>query len=73
MEKKKVTLREYIEHYGYTIKEFDDCVDTLCKKGVANGAYQDYNLLQLVIGWLCNYDSVIGEENDREKRTERTD
>lgn len=56
---KEVTLREYIKENGYTIKEWDDCVETLCRKGVDNGCYQDYDLLMLVIGWLCNYDSKI--------------
>lgn len=58
-QKKSVTLREFISHYGYTLEEWDKCVETLCKSGVGKGAYQDYNLLQLVIGWLCNYDSKI--------------
>lgn len=60
---KQVTLKEYIEHYGYTEKEWDDTVSILCSKGVANGAYQDYNLLQLVIAWLCNYNSVVQSED----------
>lgn len=51
-----MTLREYIVKYGYTVEEWDECVGELCKKGVGNGCYQDYNLLQLVINWLCDYD-----------------
>ena len=60
-EKKQVTLREYIKSYGYTEKEWDETVEMLCSKGVGKGVYQDYNLLQLVISWLCNYDSVISK------------
>ena len=59
MEEKQVTLNEYIEHYGYTRKEWDATVDMLCKSGVGNGTYQDYNLLTLVIGWLSNYKSIV--------------
>ena len=59
MGNKQVTLEEYIEHHGYTKNEWDETVDMLCKKGVGNGVYQDYNLLTLVIGWLSNYKSVI--------------
>ena len=51
-----MTLREYITKYGYTVEEWDECVGELCKKGVGKGCYQDYNLLQLVIKWLCDYD-----------------
>lgn len=50
-----ITLKEYIEQNGYTIKEWAECVDELCKKGVGKGCYQDYNLLQLLINWLCDY------------------
>ena len=57
-----MTLREYIESKGYTVKEWDDCVGELCKNGVGNGCYQDYNLLQLVINWLCDYDQKSAEE-----------
>lgn len=57
--KKQVTLAEFIELNGYTAKEWDDTVGMLCSKGVAKGCYQDYNLLQLVISWLCNYKSEI--------------
>lgn len=55
----QVTLEEFIEHYGYSIEEWDKCVGELCSKGVGKGVYQDYNLLQLVISWLCNYKSII--------------
>ena len=55
---KQVTLEEYIEKHGYTKKEWDETVAMLCDKGVGNGVFQDYNLLSLVIGWLCNYRSV---------------
>lgn len=55
---KQVTLKEFIELHGYTVNEWDNCVNELCKKGIAKGCYQDYNLLQLVIGWLCNYESI---------------
>lgn len=64
--KKQVTLREYIALNGYTEKEFDECVGILCKKGVNKGAYDDYNLLYLVIGWLCNYNSVAEVEVNNE-------
>lgn len=53
------SLREYIKMHGYTVEEWDKTVGELCAKGVAKGCYQDYNLLQLVISWLCNYDGVI--------------
>lgn len=56
---KQVNLEEYISHYGYTIKEFDECFGELCKNGVAKGCYQDYNLLTIVISWCCNYKSQI--------------
>ena len=59
---KQVNLKEYIESYGYTIKEWDEVVSELCAKGIGSGNYQDYNLLQLVIGWLCNYNSEITKE-----------
>ena len=65
--KKQATLKEYIEHYGYTIKEWNETVDTLCKKGVSKGCYQDYNLLTLVIGWLYNYCSVIELDDEVQK------
>lgn len=55
-----ITLRKYIEDNGYTIKEWDDCVDELCKNGVGKGCYQDYNLLISVLGWLSNYDCKEG-------------
>jgi len=63
MEKKmkQVTLEEFISHHGYTKKEWDDTVEELCKNGVGKGTYQDYNLLYLVIGWLCNYKSECEE------------
>lgn len=50
-----ITLKEYIEANGYTIEEWDECVGELCKNGVGKGYYQDYNLLQLLINWLCDY------------------
>ena len=50
-----ITLKEYIEANGYTIPEWDACVSQLCRKGVDNGCYQDYHLLQLLINWLCDY------------------
>lgn len=56
--KKQVNLNEFITANGYTRKEWDETVEILCKYGVAKGAYPDYNLLQLVISWLCNYESV---------------
>ncbi len=52
---KQITLEEYIKLNGYTQKEWDDTVGELCKNGIGKGNYQDYNLLTLVIGWLCNY------------------
>lgn len=62
---KQLTLKEYITANGYTIEEWDETVGELCRKGVAKGCYQDYNLLQLVIGWLCNYKSEWRVKNER--------
>ena len=59
MNNKQVTLNEYIKNYGYTIEEWDAVVGELCKNGVGKGCYEDYNLLQLVISWLCHYKSEI--------------
>lgn len=59
MQEKQVTLKEYIQEHNYTIEEWDNTVGELCKHGVSKGCYQDYNLLQLVISWLCNYNSKI--------------
>lgn len=56
---KKVTLGEYITIHGFTQKEWDECVDELCANGIAKGSFKDYYLLQLVISWLCNYNSTI--------------
>lgn len=60
--KKLITLEEYIKQKGYTKKEWDDTVDMLCKKGIAKGTYQDYNLLTLVIDWLCGYQRKVEME-----------
>lgn len=62
MEKKQVTLKEYIESHGYTIEEWTQCADMLCKKGVGNGCYDDYNLLTLVMSWLYNFKSEMEVE-----------
>lgn len=62
MEKKQVTLKEYIESHDYTAEEWNKTVDELCKNGIGKGCYQDYNLLTLVICWLTNFDSKINEE-----------
>ena len=56
--KHQVNLNEFISLNGYTHKEWDETVSILCKYGIAKGAYPDYQLLQLVISWLCNYDST---------------
>ena len=56
--KHQVNLNEFIKTNGYTIEEWDKTVEILCKYGIPNGAYPDYNLLSLVIGWLYNYESV---------------
>ena len=62
MNKKQVTLEEFIKINGYTRQEWDETVSELCKNGVGKGVYQDYYLLQLVISWLCNYESCISTE-----------
>lgn len=43
------TIKEICKEYGCSIKEWNDCVDMLCKKGIANGAFQDYGLLMIVL------------------------
>lgn len=55
--KNQVTLNEFIEANGYTRELWNQTVSELCAKGVGKGCYEDYHLLQLVISWLCNYDS----------------
>ena len=56
---KQVNLEQYIESHGYTKEEWDKAVGELCERGVSKGCYEDYNLLSLVINWLCNYKSII--------------
>lgn len=56
---KQVTLNEFIEANGYTRELWDETVGELCANGVGKGCYQDYYLLQLVISWLCNYNSQL--------------
>ena len=63
-----MTLREYITKYGYTVEEWNACVEELCKNGVGRGCYQDYNLLQLVINWLCDYEGKSYKDNVDESR-----
>lgn len=57
--KKQVTLEQYLEHYGYSKKQWEETIDELEKNGISKGCFQDYNLLSLVIGWLINYESII--------------
>ena len=49
MELETKTIKEICQEYGCTIKEWNDTVEMLCAKGIANGCYQDYGLLMLVI------------------------
>ena len=63
-----MTLKEYIEKNGYTIVDWSICVEQLCKNGVGRGCYQDYNLLQLVINWLCDYEGKSYKDNVDESR-----
>lgn len=43
------TIKEICSEYGCTVKEWNDTVEMLCSKGIANGVYQDYALLSVVI------------------------
>lgn len=43
------TIKQICEENGYTKKEWNEVVEMLCSKGIANGVYQDYGLLALVI------------------------
>lgn len=43
------TIKEICEEYGCTIEEWNKTVDMITSKGVANGCFQDYGLLALVI------------------------
>lgn len=43
------TIKEICEEYGCTIKEWNDTVDMLMQRGIANGVFQDYALLTIVI------------------------
>lgn len=54
-----MTLGEYIEKMGYTKQEWKKTADELCKNGVREGCYNDYNLLTIVIGYLFDYDNKL--------------
>lgn len=43
------TIKEICAEYGCTIKEWNDCVNMLCSKGIPNGCFQDYGLLTVVL------------------------
>lgn len=46
----KSGIKQICVDNGYTEKEWNDVIDMLCSKGIANGVYQDYSLLALIIG-----------------------
>lgn len=48
-----MTILETALKEGYTKEQVKDCVDMLINKGVANGVYQDFALLALVIQKIC--------------------
>ena len=43
------TIKEICEENGYTKKEWNEAIEMLCSKGIANGVYQDYHLLAIIL------------------------
>lgn len=56
MERIKSILEKYSPEGG---KEFRNTVDMLCKKGIANGCYQDYTVLMDVLEILSICETII--------------
>lgn len=41
------------------IKNFSNSIEMLCKKGIANGVYQDYSVLADVVSLLTICEAII--------------
>lgn len=55
-------IKEVLEKYSpEDAKKFHDTVDMLCKKGVANGCYQDFTVLMDVLSILTISEAIIKE------------
>lgn len=61
------TIKDICDEYGCSLKQWRECVDMLCSKGIANGVYQDYALLSVVVERLYqgSYE-VEKEDNENE-------
>ena len=40
-------------------------VDMLCGKGIGNGCYQDYAILADVVDYLCTFERMLVEKEDK--------
>lgn len=55
-------IKQVLEKFSpQDAKAFHDTVDMLCKKGIANGVYQDYSMLMDVISVLTICEAIIKE------------
>lgn len=53
-------LKEILEKYKGREAEFKATVEMLCKKGIANGCFQDYTILIDVLEILSICETIIG-------------
>lgn len=56
MDRIKKVLEKYTKDDA---KAFIDTVDMLCKKGIANGCYQDFTMLMDVVSILSICETII--------------
>lgn len=48
-----------LKQENYTIEQWQQIVDELCRNGVGRGCFQDYYLLSLVMDWLEIFKTIF--------------
>lgn len=54
-------IKTILERNAQNPQTFTDTIDMLCKKGIANGCYQDYTVLMDVLEVLSICETIIKE------------